>query len=112
MGRGILGPIKIAITICRLALSDAYFRFVGVEIKHEINSVICQRGIKHEINSELVRAELDKVNDVWRQTVGIKIGKDSYHMLAKQNAIVDQSQRCRATKIVTLRSDPINEAKI
>lgn len=85
---------------------------MGVEIKHEINSVRRQRGIKHKINSELVSAGLDKVNDVWRQTVGMKIGKDSYHMLAKQNAIVDQSQRCRATKIVTLRSDPINEAKI
>lgn len=66
----------------------------------------------HEINLELVREELDKVNDVWRQTVGIKIGKDSYHMLAKQNAIMDQSLRCRATKIVTLRSDPIKQAKI
>lgn len=85
---------------------------MGVEIKHEINSVIRQRGIKHKINSELGSAGLGKVNDVWRQTVGMKIGKDSYHMLAKQNAIVDQSQRCRATKIVTLRSDPINEAKI
>lgn len=85
---------------------------MGVEIKHEINSVISQCGIKHKINSKLDSAGLDKVNDVWRQTLGIKIGKDSYHMLAKQNAIVDQSQRCRATKIVTLRSDPINEAKI
>lgn len=85
---------------------------MGVKIKHEINSVISQRGIKHKINLKLDSAGLDKVNDVWRQTLGIKIGKDSYHMLAKQNAIVDQSQRCRATKIVTLRSDPINEAKI
>lgn len=85
---------------------------MGVEIKHEINSVISQRWIKHKINLKLDSAGLDKVNDVWRQTLGIKIGKDSYHMLAKQNAIVDQSQRCRATKIVTVRSDPINEAKI
>lgn len=83
-----------------------------LRLSMKLISVIRQRGIKHKINSELVSAGLDKVNDVWRQTLGIKIGKDSYHMLAKQNAIVDQSQRCRATKIVTLRSDPINEAKI